>query len=41
MMLTFTHYVDSTPQAVERGLGHAISTGLDAAADLVVDVHAA
>ena len=37
MMLTFTHYVDTAPQAIERGLGSAISTGLDAASGLVVD----
>jgi len=37
MKLTFTHYVDSLPTDVEARLDHAVSTGLDAATELVVD----
>jgi hypothetical protein len=37
MKLLFTHYVDSPPADVEANLGRAVSTGLDAATELVVD----
>jgi hypothetical protein len=35
MRLLFTHYVDSTPAAVEEGLDQAISVALDAAVELL------
>ena len=37
MKLTFTHYVDSLPTDVEARLDRAVSTGLDAATELVVE----
>jgi hypothetical protein len=37
MKLLFTHYVDSVPADVEANLGNAVSTGLDAANELVDD----
>lgn len=37
MQLVFTHYVDSLPIDVEARLDRAVSTGLDAATDLVMD----
>lgn len=37
MQLVFTHYVDSLPIDVEARLDRAVSTGLDAATDLVID----
>ena len=37
MKLLFTHYVDSVPADVEANLGIAVTTGLDAATELVAD----
>ncbi len=37
MKLIFTHYVDSLPTDVEARLDQAVSTGIDAATELVVD----
>lgn len=37
MKLIFTHYVESLPTDVEARLDRAVSTGLDAANELVVD----
>lgn len=37
MKLLFTHYLDSLPADIEANLGRAVSTGLDAATELVVD----
>ncbi len=37
MQLLFTHYLDSLPADIEANLGRAVSTGLDAATELVVD----
>ena len=37
MKLVFTHYVDSLPIDVEARLDRAVSTGLDAATELVID----
>jgi hypothetical protein len=37
MKLVFTHYVDSLPTDVQARLDRAVSTGLDAATELVID----
>ena len=37
MKLLFTHYLDALPADLEANLSRAVSTGLDAATELVVD----
>jgi hypothetical protein len=37
MKLLFTHYLDSLPADIEANLDRAVSTGLDAATELVGD----